>query len=67
LLEDIESNLLVSTGIRGELHGFRPEYYEEFPLSVFRDKKKVKKQEILQTAKYLHTVKVKKGKLHKSS
>ena len=61
LLEDIESNLHVSMGIR-ELHGFRPEYYEEFPLSVFRDKVK---QEI-QTAKYLHTVKVK-GKLQKSS
>ena len=63
LLEDIpQSNLHVSMGIR-ELHGFRPEYYEEeFHLSVFRDKVK---QEI-QTAKYLHTVKVK-GKLHKSS
>jgi|688.fasta_scaffold477171_1 hypothetical protein len=61
VLGDIESHLHDSMGIRG-LYEFRPEYHEEFPLSVFRDKVK---QE-MQTAKYLHTLNVK-GKLHKSS
>ena len=61
LLEDIESNLHITMGTAG-LYRLRPEYYEEYPLDVFRDKLK---QE-LRTAKYLHTLRVK-GKNHKSS
>jgi hypothetical protein len=61
LLEDIENNLHITLG-REELYRLRPEYYEEYPYSVFRDKLK---QE-LRTAKYYHTLRVK-GKLHKSS
>ena len=61
LLEDIESNLHITMGTAG-LYCLRPEYYEEYPLDVFRDKLK---QE-LRTAKYLHTLRVK-GKNHKSS
>ena len=61
LLEDIESNLQVTMGTERLYHS-RPEYYEEFPLSAFRDKIK---QE-LRTAKYYHTLRVK-GKQHKSS
>jgi hypothetical protein len=61
LLEDMEADLHLSLG-KKELYASRPEYYEEFPLAVFRDKVN---QEI-RTGKYLHTVKVK-GKQHKSS
>ena len=45
-----------------ELWGSRPQYYENFPLAVFRDKIYQEQQ----TAKYLHTCQVR-GKLHKSS
>jgi hypothetical protein len=61
LLDDIDSNLHVTLG-KKELYGMHPEYYEEFPLAVFRDKIK---QEV-RTAKYHHTVKVK-GKQHQNS
>jgi hypothetical protein len=59
--EDMEAGLHEQLG-KKELWGSRPEYYESFPLSAFRDKIY---QEI-RTAKYLHTCLVK-GKLHKSS
>jgi hypothetical protein len=61
LRKDIEQGLHISMG-KKELFALRPEYYNEFPLHVFRDKIY---QEI-RTAKYLHTCKVQ-GKLHKSS
>ena len=59
--EDMEAGLHKRLG-KKELWGSRPEYYESFPLTAFRDKIY---QEI-RTAKYLHTCLVK-GKLHKSS
>ena len=52
--EDIANKVHESMS-RRELHGSRPEYFENFPLKVFRDKVN---QEI-RTAKYLHTLKVK--------
>lgn len=61
LQKDIAAGLHESIG-KKELYALRPEYYNEFPLNVFRDRIY---QEI-RTAKYLHTCKVK-GKLHKSS
>ena len=63
LLEDIEAGKLEEyAGNKKEWYLSRPEYYNEFPLKVFRDKID---QEV-GTAKYLHTLKVK-GKMHKSS
>jgi hypothetical protein len=61
LLEDMEEGLHTTLG-KMELWGQRPEYYEYFPLAVFRDKIY---QEI-RTAKYIYTCQVK-GKLHKVS
>ena len=61
LLKDIEDWLHETLG-KKNLWGFRCEYYEQFPLNVFRDKIN---QEI-RTAKYLHTLKVK-GKQHRAS
>ena len=60
LLEDMEE-LHITLG-KEELWGKRPEYFEYFPLKVFRDKIY---QEI-RTAKYIYACQVK-GKLHKSS
>lgn len=54
LLEDIAANLHTAMS-KADLYGSRSEYYENFPLQVFRDKLK---QEI-RTAKYLHTLNVK--------
>jgi hypothetical protein len=61
LLDDMEAGLVQQLG-KKELWGSRPEYYETFPLPVFRDKIY---QEI-RTAKYIYTCQVK-GKLHKAS
>ena len=61
LLEDIEAGFLESMG-KKELYESRREYYENFPLDVFRDKIA---QEV-RAAKYLHTLRVK-GKSHKAS
>jgi hypothetical protein len=61
LQKDIEDGLHESMG-KKDLYASRPEYFNEYPLNVFRDRIY---QEI-RTAKYLHTCKVK-GKLHKSS
>jgi hypothetical protein len=61
LLEDIKAGFLESKG-KKELYESRPEYYENFPLDTFRDKIA---QEV-QTAMYLHTLRVK-GKSHKAS
>jgi hypothetical protein len=60
-LEDWENGRLEQLG-KKELWGSRPEYYEHFPLALFRDKIY---QEI-RTAKYVYTCQVK-GKLHKAS
>jgi len=54
LKEDLENNLH-ETMEKKDLFRSRPEYYENFPLNVFRDKVY---QEI-RTAKYLHTTAVK--------
>jgi hypothetical protein len=61
VLEDIEEGLLTQLG-KKELWGSRPEYYELFPLSVFRDKI----YQELRTEKYVYTCQVR-GKLHKTS
>lgn len=61
LLQDMEQKLHETLG-KMELYGTRREYYEQFPLSVFRDKIYQEQR----TAKYLHTCRVM-GKLHKSS
>ena len=61
LQKDIADGLHISMG-KKDLYGLRPEYFNEFPLNVFRDKIY---QEI-RTGKYVHTCLVK-GKLHKSS
>jgi hypothetical protein len=60
-LIDLEANQEIALGYR-QLYERRPEYYNEFPFDVFRDKCR---QEI-QTKKYIHTLKVK-GKQHPSS
>lgn len=63
LLEDIEAGKHIEfANNKKEWYLSRPEYYDEIPLKVFRDKID---QEI-GTAKYLHTLKVR-GKMHKSS
>ena len=63
LLKDIEAGKLEEfAGNKKDWYLSRPEFYNEFPLNVFRDKIK---QEV-GTAKYLHTLK-EKGKMHKSS
>jgi len=61
LRQDIDDGMLQTMG-KMELWQERTEYYDEFPLKVFRDKID---QEI-GTAKYLYTLK-EKGKQHKSS
>jgi hypothetical protein len=61
LQEDIDDGLHISMK-KSDLHASRPEYYEQFPLPVFRDKI----EQELGTAKYLFTLK-EKGKQHKSS
>ena len=61
LQQDIADGLHESMG-KKDLYASRPEYFNEYPLNVFRDRIY---QEI-RTAKYLHTCKVK-GKIHKSS
>ena len=61
LQKDIANGLHISMGKR-DLYAFRPEYFDQFPLNVFRDKIY---QEI-RTGKYHHTCKVL-GKLHKAS
>jgi hypothetical protein len=61
LLKDIADDLHVSMS-KLDLYSSRPEYFNQFPLNVFRDRIY---QEV-RTAKYLHTCRVK-GKLHKSS
>ena len=61
LQKDIADGLHQSMG-KKDLYASRPEYFNEYPLNVFRDRIY---QEI-RTAKYLHTCNVK-GKLHKSS
>jgi hypothetical protein len=61
LQRDIADGLHQSMG-KKELYTSRPEYFNEYPLNVFRDRI----YQELRTAKYLHTCKVK-GKLHKSS
>lgn len=53
LLKDIEDGKH-KTQSRKDLYGSKPEYYNEFPLDVFRDKLN---QEI-RTAKYLYTLEV---------
>lgn len=53
-LLDIEAGKHLNMS-RVDLYGDRPEYYDEFPLEVFRDKL----DQELRTAKYLHTLKVK--------
>lgn len=54
LLDDIAANRH-TTMSKSDLYGSRREYYENFPLDVFRDKLS---QEI-RTARYLHTLRVK--------
>jgi hypothetical protein len=61
LLQDMEEKLHETLG-KKELYGSRREYYEEFSLSVFRDKIYQEQR----TAKYIHTCVVM-GKLHKTS
>ena len=52
LLQDIEEGVVESYATKKELHESRPEYYENFPLDVFRDKL----QQEVRTAKYIETV-----------
>jgi hypothetical protein len=61
LLQDMEEKLHETLG-KKELYGSRREYYEEFSLSVFRDKIYQEQR----TAKYIHTCVVM-GKLRKTS
>ena len=63
LWDDIEAGKLQEfAGNKKDWYQSRPEYYDEFPLKVFRDKI----DQETRTAKYFHTLKVK-GKMHKSS
>jgi len=54
LLLDIEAGKHLTMS-KVDLYGDKPEYYNEFPLEVFRDKM----YQELRTAKYLHTLEVK--------
>jgi hypothetical protein len=61
LLEDMKDDLHINLA-KKDLHKSRPEYYENFPLDVFRDKI----AEEIWTTKYMYTMKMK-GKTHQSS
>jgi hypothetical protein len=61
LKDDLRDNLHKSMG-KKKLWGYRPVYYEDFPLEAFRQKL----DQMIRTNKYMYKPKVK-GKQHKSS
>ena len=62
LLKDLKNGWFLTKQKPKQLWESRPEYYEQFPLKVFRDKI----DQHVKTAKYLHTIKVK-GISHRAS